>query len=376
MADNKVINPPLFSNCGVDYKLIESASGYGRELFFSNILHYIARNYPDVIKEALRKFLPDGFDYAVREYCHTDLAFFDKNEPKKPILIIENKRGAIAQYEQLKKYKQEFDDNTKNCRFLLISPHFLEKRVADRANWEFLDYEQLGAALSSAIKREFVRSEMSCFDYSMLNAVTLYMKDLKCKFDSIYTSVKASVREGRTCKEVLHSKNNKDEKSRGSLNARYYAVSGLLAERADNDIELQDFICYFESGTSNPIVHFDLDENKIKYNGLTCQIFFQDKQIAIGFGKKGKFKNLSKTKKKEHRRKFWDKKHLSDPINYIIKDIDDKYKKEYDGEGYMTTKYILPMYKIDVGDETVDQIITMICNFARRTINFIRNNNK
>lgn len=196
-ADNQQVPPPHCSALGgflctlvcaeSQFELIDAISGYGRELFFSNLIAYIANKYPNIINSTLAGYLPDGnFGSVEREYHHTDLTFFDSADSKKrnPVLVVENKFGSIATAEQLNKYTSKFSpdekkrtENKPGCRFLLISPNRLDCTTAQNARWDFLTYSEFGRELEKHVDREASSSSatITSLDYMLLRAAAAYM---------------------------------------------------------------------------------------------------------------------------------------------------------------------------------------------------------
>ena len=237
----------MYSHIGSDLDLIKAVSGYGRELFFSNIIDYIANHCSEVIASALREFLPpSGFDKVERENRHMDLVFFGRDANQSvPVLVIENKRGSIATEKQLQEYIKKITGNkgskigkNSGCSFLLISPHCFDKDVADRAGWSFM-------------------------------------------------------------------------------------------------------------------------------------LSFQGEVLSIGFFQEGHFDNLDHKQTNERRK---DTRRIHN-FAEILKQITDRPEgfDDYKGTGYMTSGYILPMYRIDMRDRTVDEIVETMCRYAKGALAYSQN---
>lgn len=344
--------------------MVRAASGYGRELFFSNIIHFIATKHPCIIKESLSKYLPQGFGTVTREAKHTDLTFYDENDPKKPVLIIENKRGAIATEKQLKTYKDKLGDKKDNCKFLLISPHFFVEEVAQKAEWAFMDYEALALAFSDSIEKH--SGELTPFEYSMLKATAAYMQSWKIDSDDIYRGIT----ENSICKELVE--NNKGLWDTAKL--KYFAVYQFLSKRKENDPELGNYTCLFDSGTTNPMVQFNLSED-IRLKGLKFQIFLQNGRIELGFGKKNYSDITEKKDRKNFRAKLCKKNKLTRVISDVTKGLEFNIPPKNNSRGYMSKGYVLCMFKESIIDKKISQALDLICEIAKRMEKYIAQNN-
>ena len=350
-----------------DRELVEALSGYGRELFFSNILDYIANHCPAAIKSALKEYLPEeGYACCRRENKHMDMVFL--NEDKMPVLVIENKRGAIATTKQLKKYREDIDKLKANkqkknsgCSFLLISPHYFEEELAHQAGWEFMGYAELGERLNSAIRDMACNNHENAFKYQLLDYVTTYMSELEAESTMVYNSVTPNT----PCAQLRSGNEPMDH-----IKLRYCAMAHMLTQRIKENGLVGVDAC-FDPGVSSPLVNMEIKEMMETPDGkVNFTVQFQGDCLSVGFGREGIFAPLNKEEKKKERQKEWDRNDFAKVISDISNGIQDF--SNYSGSGYMTTKYILAMYRIDVRERTVNEIIEMMLRFAVDALRYSR----
>lgn len=367
------LESPLTSEIAVsDLELIQSISGYGRELFFSNILDYIANHCPKAIATALKEHLPsEGFDHAKRENKHMDLVFF--NQADKPVLVLENKRGSIATQKQLDKYKEQISkireekhNHNQRCSFLLISPQQFEKELAEKAGWAFMGYGELGKQLTEAL-HQIATDNLDykhSFEYQLLERATSYMSALEAESTKVTESVTLETR----C-----SKLNPEGGPIDHVKLRYCAVAKMLIQLLkENNMDEVD--ANFDSGTSSPLVNMEIKETKNTDNGkVNFCVQFQDGCLSVGFGREDKFDPLEKSQKKEKRRTEWFVNKYSDALTEITNEPGGF--SNYNGTGYMTTDYILSMYRIDVKNLTVKEVLQKMVQYAKGALEYRDNQN-
>ncbi len=218
-------------------RLVRAASGYGRELFYSNIIAHIAERFPLAFTKALREaagnenLLPNGFDNVDREFKRFDLTFskrFDpisfapgekkkrrklSEEPKSiPQLIIENKSGSISYVSQLQNYSRslaktvyrqahslnqdimaeearrdaqskEIDPEWVRERCILLTPCEYDAEIAKEAGWSYMGYAAFAQALLQALESPEDLANMEAFphppEYQFLKEALIYMEDLE-----------------------------------------------------------------------------------------------------------------------------------------------------------------------------------------------------
>jgi hypothetical protein len=123
-----------------------------KELFHSNFLYWVAKNYPTSFANAFRPFLNDPNQHTKlnnveREKHNIDLTL---NYDDGQIIYVENKIKSVPYREQLKQYSK--NHNPKNC-YLLLSlsrPSFFgdsDILLIGRAKWQYLSYAQLNKLL-------------------------------------------------------------------------------------------------------------------------------------------------------------------------------------------------------------------------------------
>ena len=366
-------------------ELIKAVSGYGRELFFSNIINYIAKHCTEVITSALQELLPqNGFDKVERENRHMDLVFFgrdDKNNST-PVLVIENKQGSIATQEQLERYyeritkiKKSKSGKNSECTFLLISPHCFDKDVADKAGWSFMGYEELGQKLGLALGdyAEKKSGYSDTLEYKLLKAAIEYMPFLEKESTRVYNEVTSDLQ----CSDL-----RKEGDSADNIKLRYHAVAHLLISKLEDEgifkkMEEQQLLTsehkYFEAsfdpGTSEPLVRMEVKELvKVKEVNANFSVFFQGDYLSIGFGMNDTYEDLGKNDKKKYRLDKWKEYDFANTLKQITGDSNSYY--DYEGTGYMTTKYILTMYRINVRDKTVSEIVETMCRYAQGALDY------
>ena len=371
--DSGPLTPDVYSHIGSDLDLIKAVSGYGRELFFSNIIDYIANHCSEVIASALREFLPpSGFDKVERENRHMDLVFFGRDANQSiPVLVVENKRGSIATEKQLQEYIKKITGNKGNkigknsgCSFLLISPHRFDKDVADRAGWSFMGYKDLGQRLDSALG-DYAEKNSGYSDtlqYKLLKAAIEYMPYLEEESTRIYDGVKSDTK----CSELRNQDDSSD-----TIKLRYCAVAHMLKVRLKEEGVI-GVDCGFDSGSTLPMANLEFkDYLEIGKDKLSFILSFQGEVLSIGFFQEGHFDNLDNKKKKESRKDMWRIHNFAE----ILKQITDRPEgfDDYKGTGYMTSGYILPMYRIDMRDRTVDEIVETMCRYAKGALAYSQN---
>ena len=342
-------------------------------MFFSNIIDYIANHCSEVIASALREFLPpSGFDKVERENRHMDLVFFGRDANQSiPVLVVENKRGSIATEKQLQEYIKKISGNKGNkigknsgCSFLLISPHRFDKDVADRAGWSFMGYKDLGQRLDSALG-DYAEKNSGYSDtlqYKLLKAAIEYMPYLEEESTRIYDGVKSDTK----CSELRNQDDSSD-----TIKLRYCAVAHMLKVRLKEEGVI-GVDCGFDSGSTLPMANLEFkDFLEIGKDKLSFILSFQGEVLSIGFFQEGHFDNLDNKKKKESRKDMWRIHNFAE----ILKQITDRPEgfDDYKGTGYMTSGYILPMYRIDMRDRTVDEIVETMCRYAKGALAYSRN---
>lgn len=334
-------------------------------MFFSNIIAFIAEKHPDIVTETLPGYLRLGFSKVKREAKHTDLTFYDKNDSKKPILVIENKRGAIANEKQLTKYKNKIKGENPECKFLLISPHFFVEKVAEKVGWDFIDYESFAISLNESVT--YHSETLPLFGFSMLKATAAYMQ----RWTSFFYEIYHGITENTLCKNLVTGNNNRWDAAK----VKYFAVYQFLSNRLAHDPELKNYTCLFDPGTTNPLVQFNLDE-KITYRGMRFQIFLQNGRIEIGFGEKYVNELNRKKERKRFRAGYWKKKGLKTVITEGTKGLGLKLlPTEDNSQGYMGKEYVMCMVRETIKDKTIGAALDLICNIAKGMEKYINKNN-
>ncbi|MDE7346238.1 MAG: hypothetical protein K2N48_05810 [Muribaculaceae bacterium] len=383
MTEHQINTPPRQENdaltsvsdtrLGSDHDLIKAVSGYGRELFFSNIIDYIANHCSEVIASALQEFLPaSGFDKVERENRHMDLVFFGRDANQSiPVLVVENKRGSIATEKQLQEYLKKITRNKGNkigknseCSFLLISPHCFDKDVADKAGWSFMGYKDLGQRLDSALKvyAEKNSGYSDTLQYKLLKAAIEYMPFLEEESTRIYDGVKSDTK----CSELRNQDDSSD-----AIKLRYCAVAHMLNVKLKEEGVI-GVDCSFDSGSTLPMANVEVkDFLEIGKDKLSFFLSFQGEVLSIGFFQEGHFAKLDNKDKKDSRKKMWRIHNFAE----ILKQITDRPEgfDDYKGTGYMTSGYILPMYRIDMRDKTVYEILETMCRYAKGALAYKKN---
>lgn len=302
--------------------MVELASGYGRELFFSNIILFIAENYKDIFVDTIRELtdgqlLPDGFDYVRRERNHLDLVFIKEVEPeckrksskkKKvskpvPVLVIENKSGSIATPDQLNRYTEKFSKLPKSYysrhknkvwtpkdSFLLLSALEYDRDTANDCNWHHILYKDFAKSLIHSLEREvhsyslklkeksqieeeeinnLFSSEL--MEYKFIIQALQYMVVINDRYMHAFNSVSPEsllsdifVEKDTTSKEASSSPDSSEYLNErhelDSIKRKYLALSRLVKER----LETEGLLPYLTSKTI--VGKWDGDKNIDKKN--------------------------------------------------------------------------------------------------------------
>lgn len=165
-------------NTGLE--LIEYLSGGNHELFHSNLLAFIAKNFPDFFKSI---FNLRNFDYkpenVKREENKFDLSISDGKEY---ILVIENKMKSLPDLQQLDRYTQKLEKKGhKDCKKILLS---LIDTVKDTGNkgWELMTYQQLAENMRKGLNDKLADPS---YLNQFLNDYIDYIRDLYSNIENL-----------------------------------------------------------------------------------------------------------------------------------------------------------------------------------------------
>ena len=126
-------------------EFFDCLSGGNHELFHSNILAFIAKNYPDFFKSI---FSLGGLDYnpdnVEREKNNFDLSISNGREY---IFVLENKMKSIVNHNQLMKYNEKIEKKNKktgtNCIKIILT--LLRSDISkENTGWTTFTYKELG----------------------------------------------------------------------------------------------------------------------------------------------------------------------------------------------------------------------------------------
>ncbi len=138
---NKLQKSPLFN-----------LSLSSKELFHSNFLYWVGKNYKKEFGELFSKYLievPAEKSVEVkREKDHIDLRLYYTNGQE---ILIENKVKSIPYYGQLEKYSEKHCTNKNYILLSLTQPSFFENNNSIKINeslWHYLSYSDLQVMLN------------------------------------------------------------------------------------------------------------------------------------------------------------------------------------------------------------------------------------
>lgn len=353
-----------------DYTLLEYACGYGRELFISNILSYLSRCYPDVVKDAFNKVdLPAGFEKTERELQHTDLTFIDNHGNK--LLIIENKCGDTASRDQLVRYSEKLDDD--NIRRTLISPLKTDKYVAEAAGWEYISYGCLAYALKDSFKKH--QSNKDSLEYRFIIKVLDYMTAVNHENDTAINSISSYTEVGdltrRICPRLMCVEDNKKAMRRRKL--AYAAIVEKLATKlAANNC--RSFAALGKGIRGEPIA--EIFPKKVgRGNCVEFKCMFQNDCLAIGFcsGEGNPVKIRKKVLRQTRLTNFWKSIDGETLMRNIITQADTVSFPELNcidlkniHYGFIAKSYTISMIHIDIPPSmTVERLTDLMVTLAK-----------
>lgn len=318
---------------------MQSISGYGRELFVSNVIGYIGTHYPAIFQTIFSNYLPSSATITVkREWQHTDIAVFI-GDPNKPHIIIENKIGAAIIKSQLKKYSDLIGAD--GHRILLS----LRKPInQDTGEWQYMSYEDLAERLAPCLIGKG-------FEFEFLKYFCEYLKSLHNEIEVISNDLLENL-DSKTLKEITQKDNMRPYEAR----MIFEILSSKLEERIKGyGVSVSAGITH-----STPMLQLVFDKDKYKDKGYVVQL--QDNYLVLGFeiANNGLFtytKNDEKTErtaKRENRAEIWD---VYAP-EALKKFTNNKDRNEM--SGYTTEKYIMPTIRFYCGDKTIEDVFNDI----------------
>ncbi len=154
---NNLIKSPLFN-----------LSLSSKELFHSNFMYWLGKNYPTEIGILFGKYLKtQPSDYKInifREKNNIDISILYQNNE---MIIIENKVKSIPNFAQLQKYSLIKNRNKTGILLSLSKPLFFEDKtmvLIENIQWFYLDYSTLAEMLKK-INVEDLYHKQIIFDY-------------------------------------------------------------------------------------------------------------------------------------------------------------------------------------------------------------------
>ena len=133
-------------------ELLDYLSGGNHELFHSNLLAFIAKNYPDYFKSILNIELEYDPKNVEREKDNFDLSISDGKEY---ILVLENKMKSLPNINQLEKYNEKIQKHNKKtgteCKKILLTLLGTDANPEEKG-WKTISYQQLAQNMQKGFK--------------------------------------------------------------------------------------------------------------------------------------------------------------------------------------------------------------------------------
>ena len=174
-------------------EFIDYISGGNHELFHSNVLAYIAKNYPDfflaILPDDCKETLKNHKNQyeVVREEKHLDVAI-KRKEPREGeneyILVIENKMKSLPDMEQLDRYSQ----NIKADAYILLTLFETDEDALAEKGWKQISYQQLAERMNNC------RADKNFNGYfgNFLNDYTGYIQDFAREIEPLKAEIKTN----------------------------------------------------------------------------------------------------------------------------------------------------------------------------------------
>lgn len=153
-------------------------SGGSKELFHSNFLYWLGRNYRDVFQKLMTKMCSINAQWPEnwivrREYLHLDLCVTyvketEKMRKGKPVseecafIVLENKVKSLPDLIQLRRYKQVFAGKDEGCTYVVLSliKEFPgSKCLKENTNWQFHHYDELAQLMEECSRDSAIKEE-------------------------------------------------------------------------------------------------------------------------------------------------------------------------------------------------------------------------
>ncbi len=317
-------------------ELIRQISGYGRELFVSNVLKYIGDTFPEVFKKIFAEYLSENLaEFSVkREWRHTDVAVFAADNTKaNPCLIIENKVGAATLNEQLEKYSTFVKKSRGRCLLLALREPVRELPQP----WVYMSYGTLSKRLDETISGKG-------FEIEFLKNFAAYLAALNNEVEELNNNITVDLTLAKVT--AIAGKHPYGQRT------VFETLAKILGER------LKNYPLTVSAGIAHatPMLEVVFDGRKKRDMNYTVQI--QDNCLVVGYIVKNKGQYVPKYNKpkdeKQHKKE-------NRVVNWkanapeVLKDLAAKENADT-STGYTTLTYIMPAIRLNRADRKIDEI--------------------
>lgn len=335
-------------------------SGYGRELFVSNVIKYIADNYQEKFGNIFSEYLPINLSgmRVVREWKHIDICVF-VHDSNKPCLIIENKVGAGITESQLSKYEKEGDQG---CRYVLLS--LRKPPISLPEKWAYMSYGDLANEIFSTF-----RDSVPSFDNMFIRYFAEYLLTLNEEIDKaqnhVYNNLHVSL------KDLIPN-----DPSRRPYEARiiFESLAMILKER------LKDYPVSINTGIGHTTPMLDINFDQCKEDEVRYIMQLQDSTLVVGFviDNDGQLVATSDDKKKLYAQKKEIRQAMWNAYAPEVLRILASKENANTTNGYTTDKYIVPTIRLKRGNYSINEIFDEISAYVKiitESISSEKNNN-
>lgn len=297
---------------GIEF--IETLSGGNHELFHSNLLAYIARNYKEYFKSVFNL----NFDYVPkdvnREKNYFDISIF---YDKKYRLVIENKMKSFPDIKQLEGYDEKIKRQNKDawdeCRKILLTMTPMNKDIIGEG-WEQVTYQEL----SEKLKKGFPHlSTAPSYLGEFLEDYIAYIDNLSVKMEEWKRKVTVNEEDNpndadKQTFSLLRVDSNSNQISRWESLFRVKFQFDCIGDQIKEKLKYKDY-CQIGAGVvrGTPLLEFAIrfkngkilttEETKDEKDLETYWIQAYAHEIERGFIIKYDVKHLLKDKSKEER---------------------------------------------------------------------------
>ncbi len=336
--------------------LLDCVSGYGRELFVSNILYFISKYRCRAMANALSGLL--GYEYPEyynwkKEHSHTDLSLLD--ESGSVVMVIENKCRDIARLNQLKRYSILFP----HAKCLLISPLSSDRFIADKIGWEYISYSTIANALISEIDAS------ASFEDCFLTEALKYMIGIESENDTYIKMIGDDVTVGRFIGLCM---------AYGKRKRTFYSEIVNKANKILYSLG-RDTVVKLSGQIQSPIAEFDVEISS-ECGGEECSIIFMFQDAHFSFGLSTKSKFHQRTRERKQRTQIftgtWNRLKGTEVLSTIVLPSFPGFRlPEKIQRGYLGNDYIMPTIHLPYDEEmSVGEVARILADIAGRAMIF------